>query len=317
MRKTPVVAALVVALAAAGIVLARSGSAATGGPVVRQVDVGGHPVTVVVSPGRPGRNLVQAVSPHGIDVEGDGPVDLPPGGSTLHLSVGPRSVDVPVDVAGPVSRSVDEECASRQLARSLAGRDAGGCDTSPGDESAIAAALVRYVRGPVVVWSDESPRGQAALRGALAAAGDRARTDARPPTAEEALLVLGSWDQARSAVASTAPGRGIVLAPWLLEPGALGPARTQITVASTLSPSSGIAAHYLAALADRAPGVPPSEAGLEAFAGSSGARRLQLWSPANLAFLPRVFNSAGHDHAHGSTWTPEGSLALVRSALPY
>jgi hypothetical protein len=316
MRKPPVVAGLVAALVLAGVVLARTGSAATGGPIVKRVEVGSHPVTVVVSPGRPGRNLVQAVSPHGVDVTGSGPVTLPPGRSSLRVSIGPRSVDVPVDVRGPRSTAIDEECASRQLGDALAGRVPGRCVVAVGDASAIAAALVRNVGGPVVAWGDDSPRGRAALAGARAAG---ARTDLVPPGPNEALLLVGGWAQARSIAPTATPGRGIVLAPWLLEPTVLSPASSQITVASTVSPHSGAAARYLAALAKRAPGVAPSLAGLEAFAaaGTSRTRSLQLWSPANLAFLPRAFNSAGHDHAYASTWTPEGSLALVRSSLPY
>ena len=109
----------------------------------------------------------------------------------------------------------------------------------------------------------------------------------------------------------------MVLAPWLLEPGSLGPSSVQTTVASTVSPNGPQARRYLAALASEAPGIPPSAAGLEAFTGGQGADRLQLWTPANISFLPRTFTAAGHDHAHGSTWTPVGSLALVRSAVPY
>jgi hypothetical protein len=186
----------------------------------------------------------------------------------------------------------------------------------------VAAALVRHAGQTgieaVSIRGDDTPRGRAAVRGALAAAGSvRVRTDDAPPAADEALLLVGSWSQARSLAASSTPGRGLLLAPWLLEPEVLTVARSQVTVATELAPTSAPARAYLAKLAKVVPGFEPTGSGLAAFAGS-GSAALQLWTPANVQFLPR-FLGAGHDHgAHGAgpTWSPSGQLALVRANLP-
>jgi hypothetical protein len=317
-------AVLLVLLAGAGVAVALPGRGPAPGPVVEQLTVGGHPVTLVVAPGRPGRNVVLAASAHGLPVSGGGPRTLPAGRSTITITVDGRTADVPVTVSGRRSRAADEECASRLLAERLAGRDAGTCRApAAGDAAAAAAALVRHagqtgIRA-VAVRGDGTPRGRAAVRGALAAASGavRVRADHAPPAPDEALLLVGSWAQARDLAASSAPGRGVLLAPWLLEPQVLAVARSQVTVATELAPTSAPARAYLAALAKDAPGFAPTGAGLLAFAGTGGPA-LQLWTPANVQFLPR-FLGAGHEHgAHGTgpTWSPSGQLALVRANLP-
>jgi hypothetical protein len=284
------------------------------GPVVEQLTVRGHPVTLVVAPGRPGRNVVLAASAHGLPVASGGGRSLPAGRSTITLTIDGQRADVPITLSGPRSVAADEECASRLLAEHLAGRPTSTCaPPAAGDAADVAAALVRHARQTgitgVVVRGDDSPRGRAAVRGAVAAG---AREGVAGPA--DALLLVGSWRQARTLVATASPGRGILLAPWLLEPGVLAAATAQVTVATELAPTSASARAYLAKLAEEAPGVAPTGAGLLAFA-AHGSRALQLWTPANVQFLPR-FLGAGHDHSHGTTWSPTGSLALVRAHLP-
>lgn len=328
-RRVVALAAVLVLLGSAGTAaMLRPGPTAIDHPLVRQVDVGGHPVTLVVTPGRPGRNLVQAFSPHGVEVRlPSGPqVELPRGRSAIDLVVGPRSVQVSVRLTGPrVRTDVDEECASRALGAALAHRAvAATCAPPPaGDARLVGAALARDaseagVRS-LLVLGDDTPRGRAAAGGAVGEArrlGLRAHTDG-VPTGDEAMILVGGWPLARRALASGTPGRGSLLAPWLLQAEVVSGVDTQVTVASEISPTSAVARAYLATLGAVAPGVSPSAAGLAAFAGPRAAPFLELWTPAEISFLPPALD-AGHDHTgHGAaaSWLPVGQLALVRSAL--
>ena len=57
------------------------------------------------------------------------------------------------------------------------------------------------------------------------------------------------------------------------------------------------AMNYVADLARAAPGISPTGSGLAGYAALTRASTLQLWTPANIQFLPREVN-AGHAHVH-------------------
>ena len=155
----------------------------------------------------------------------------------------------------------------------------------PGD-GAIAAALVRFAAESgiesLVIRSDDTQRGRSTLAAARAAASRYdvvVRPDSHRAGPDDALLILVSLpSQARAYCTIERAGRGVLLAPWLDEPEAL------------------TASHGRSQL----------------FIAKVRANGLQLWTPANIAFLPPSL-SEGHDHGtHAGTIR----LALVRSSIP-
>src|SRR4051794_23529135 len=137
---------------------------------------------------------------------------------------------------------------------------------SPSD-GAVAAALVRYAADTgvdsLVIRSDQTQRGTEALNAARTAAARYDVTvepDADRAGASDALLLLmGSHGAASAHVTIERPGRGVLLAPWLADPHVYTASRAEVIVATR-----------------RGDG-------------------LQLWTPANVAFLPPAL-SQGHDH---------------------
>jgi hypothetical protein len=313
-------AAAVLLAGTAAVAVALPADADDGGLVVHRVEVGTHPVTVVVAPGRPGRNVVQVASPHGVEVTTPHDVDLDAGSNTITVTADGATLDVPIEVDGPRSQYADDECAAQLLGQHVAGRRTGECaPPAAGDASRAAAALVRHAQetriAAVHVVADDTPRGRAARAGAEEEArrlGLRLDDIAGP---EAVTLLAGSWSQTATVVRDSRPGRGFLAAPWLLSPAITSP-EALVTVATTLAPQSAVGRAYAAALAEEAPGLAPTSLGLDRYAGSPKASTLQLWTAANVQFLPRAL-SAGHAHSHGATasWVGSGQLALVRSSL--
>ena len=147
----------------------------------------------------------------------------------------------------------------------------------------IAAALVRFAAESgiesLVVRSDETSRGRQAREAALVEAQRLhvtvERDDVRAGPRDALLLLLSSPGQARAHTTIEHPGRGVIVAPWLGD-NSLTQSQSQIIVARVRG------------------------------------RTLQLWTPADVAFLP-AWLSQGHDH-HSSSG--DVRFAVVRSSLP-
>jgi hypothetical protein len=229
-----------------------------GAPVLDQVSLAGKQVPVLITPQRPGPNLVHfpAGAGTGISVDtGSGPpvtaiarpgaegtwaeVTLPAGRSELVLATHGDHASVPLDAGTtPGLRSAagpdGPECADAALGTLVAQQHVPllSCpaDTLDATDAQALRALVGYlgsrqVKG-ITIAADDSPRSvQAAgvVREAASAAGLPVGT---APAAGNALVVVTGWTGAANELDSvlrlqaTTPtyGYGLYLAPWLLNP---------------------------------------------------------------------------------------------------
>jgi hypothetical protein len=227
-------AVLAVAAAAALAALAPPPPApAAGQPLLRPVRLGGRPLAVLVTPMRPGANLVHLTGQGDVPLPtvtaraGDGParpltarpgaaggwatVNLPAGSATLELAAGPDTASVPVDtghapapadsaaLAGPGG----PECASAATGAVLAGgRVAPRCPSlalSPSDAGSLRAAVAFLAAHGVTtldVAADGSPRGRAAEQVVRAQAGASRLAVSAAPGPDDTLLLLTGWDRA-------------------------------------------------------------------------------------------------------------------------
>jgi hypothetical protein len=231
---------------------------APGTPVLAQVAIGGHQVPVLITPQRPGPNLVHfpAGAGTGITVaDGSGravtavarpgaegtwaELTLPAGRSALVVSGRGTRASLPLNTGtapGPASSAgVDgPECADAALGSLVAGAHQPVL-TCPSDalDPADAQSLrdlvgylgTRQVKG-ITVASDGSPRSLAAanvVRGAAAADHIPVGTGPEPGSA---LVVVSGWAAGSTQVSSVAKLQsgiatyqyGLYLAPWLLNP---------------------------------------------------------------------------------------------------
>lgn len=227
-----------------------------GVPLLATASLAGHDVPILVSPHRPGRNLVHVPASAGdgvsVGVEGDdsvpavlragaqgawAEVHLPPGRSDLVVRHGAAETTVEVDTgtgAGPASAvgSDGPECASAALGGLVAGaREV--LATCPADalsepDADALRKLVGYLAGrgvpAITLAADTSARGRQAAEVIRAAAGE-----SRLPVTEEqrqdaALVVVSGWSGASTTLTRAAAaqreepayGYGVHLAPWLL-----------------------------------------------------------------------------------------------------
>ena len=252
-------AAVALGFVASGVLVALPRPAAPpnpGAPLLASVSVAGKPVPVLVTPQRPGPNLVHfpAAAGTGISVDtGVGApvvavprpgaegtwalVDLPAGPSRFTVRSGGRQAEVEVDTGsatGSASATGADgpECASAALGELVAGQDqpltACPADTlDPADATAL-HATVDYLAGRhaagITLAADTSPRStRAATLVRQVAAADHLPVSTAP-AAGNALVVVSGWaaaaGQLAPAVSQQASGvtysYGLVLAPWLL-----------------------------------------------------------------------------------------------------
>ncbi|RZQ64154.1 hypothetical protein [Amycolatopsis suaedae] len=263
-------------------------------------------VPVLISPHRPGTNLVHLPAAAGQDAEvsvGDGParravprlgaegtwaeVELPEGRGELTVRSGGRNGTVDVDTGsgtGPASASgVDgPECASAALGALVAERREvlGACPADAlSDEDADALRQLvgfldeRGVAG-VAVAADASPRGTRAaevVRDAAAAHGLRADSG---PGADNALVAVGGWAAAQTALTEAADVQrdsasypfGLYLAPWLLH----GPVVNSVTSSAVplrFDPREQLAVTYAVAVGNAFGEESPTPAGFHTWLG--------------------------------------------------
>jgi hypothetical protein len=241
-RAAPVKVISFAAIGLAGALVAGTALAAVpvpaadpGAPLLRQVDLAGARTPVLVTPHRPGRNLVHiggsdpASVTAGLDVSALRPastragsngawatVDLPAGRSTLLLRRNGKTSRLTLDTGQPGDSPASAtgpdgpECASAVLGRLLSNAEppqAIACPADrldPADADAVRGMAThlagRKVRS-VVLLADGSPRSRAAeqaVRATLASAGVQVHTSG---TQGEALVVLTGWSTAATRLA--------------------------------------------------------------------------------------------------------------------
>ncbi|SDC45905.1 hypothetical protein [Actinokineospora iranica] len=214
-----------------------------GVPVLAEASLAGQRVPVLISPHRPGRNLVHFPASAGNRVEvsvAGGPavtatpragaegtwaeVDLPAGRGSVVVGLGEARDQVRIDTgtdtgsdtrgAGPALAAGADgaECASAALGGLLSGRrdtlTACPADTLSTEDDQALRKLVGFLasRGVagITVRGDESPRStQAAETIRTAAAEANVRVDA-DPLPDNALVVVSGWSAAQSALTTAA-----------------------------------------------------------------------------------------------------------------
>jgi hypothetical protein len=286
-------------------------------------DQAGFPV--LVSPQRPGHNLVHFPASAGDDLsagvrggvltkavvragaEGTwADVDLPAGRSDLEIHRGDTTTVVEVDAGespGPSITDADApECAAAALGGLVAGRSdvLTACPSgalTPEDSGAL-VKLVEFLAGrkpsAITLVEDDSPRGVAAaklVRETAARTGLPVRPDAGPDTA---LVVVSGWAPAYLAMTRAAESQrlepthqyGLYLAPWLLN----GPIVNAVASASLplrFDPREAVAVGYAVAVGDRFGGESPTVGGFRTWLGAGRpAGDVQIFAAAQVNAMP-------------------------------
>lgn len=312
-------------------------------PMVRQVDAAGHRLPVLVTPQRPGWNLVHVgaddvrvgLDPSRLAAAGARPgttgswglVRLPAGRSRLWLAHGGATASLAVDTgrAGPgpdVTTPDGPECASASLGAVLAGagRPLAACpaqELTTEDADAL-RAMVSFIAGrgvtAISVRSDDSPRGVAA-RQLVEAAGAAEKLRVTDP-GDHPLLVVSGWAAAettlRAVAADRLPAQGSYLAPWLLTGPLLAiPSGPLLPLRFDVRDDAPTA--YLTELSELFPLEPPTGVGYLTWMRRRAvpAGPLRLYAASQL-FVP---GAGGHDH-RSTTWVPHGTVTAVSGQLP-
>ncbi|GAA3537824.1 hypothetical protein GCM10022222_21810 [Amycolatopsis ultiminotia] len=276
-----------------------------GVPLLADSTVGGASVPVLVSPQRPGHNLVHFPASAGTDLStgvADGivspavaragaegswaEVDLPPGRSTLVVHKGDATTTVDVDAGtapGPTVPDADApECAEAALGGLVAEKHdvLTSCPSdalSPEDSGSL-VKLVEYLntRKPsaITLVEDRSPRGvQAAklVRDTAARYGLPVRSDA---AADTALVVVSGWSDGYLAMSRAAESQrlkpthqfGLYLAPWLLN-GPIVNAVASAAMPLRFDPRDQLAVTYAVTVGSSFGGESPSLGGFRSWLG--------------------------------------------------
>jgi hypothetical protein len=335
-------------LAVAAGLLAWSGLAAI--PPPQELPVPGVPVLasagrvpVLISPHRPGRNLVHfpaggvSVSVGGVEVPAvplagaDGTwasVDLPAGRGSLTVRSASGSSSVEFDTGSAPGPAPDAECASAALGGLIAGRrdaltscPADGLSTEDSDSL---AKLVTFLKNKGVasvrIVSDSSPRGVAAA--ALVGSG--------LPVSDsgDALVVLSGWAQAYSALSRAGVEQaerpvyphGLYVAPWLLT-SAIATSVTTLAAPLRFDPREQLPIGYAVEVGNRFGGENPTPAGFRSWLGDrSAGGQVQIYAVAQVTAMPM-----GPDEAHGpgmpvqeelaGQWVPKATVVPVSPVL--
>nr|WP_042193954.1 hypothetical protein [Kibdelosporangium sp. MJ126-NF4]CTQ95509.1 hypothetical protein [Kibdelosporangium sp. MJ126-NF4] len=311
-----------------------------GVPVLVEASVAGQRIPVLVSPHRPGRNLVHVPASAGdvqVSVPGRPPVraspvagtegswaevDLPSGRGEVMLAKGSVSTSVDVDTGdqpGPsLATGVDgPECASAALGGLLAGRRAvlARCPASAlSDEDSDALRKLvsflgaRGVKGITLISDDSerSVRAASVVRDTAAGAGIRVGGD---PRQDSALVAVSGWSVAASTLPRIAAQQaetpvhphGIYVAPWLLNT-PIGTSVTTFSVPLRFDPREESAVAYAVTVGTRFGGESPTIAGFHAWRGPVPVSGTQMYAVAQVTAMPM---GPGEVHAPGMPMTEE------------
>ncbi|HWD02537.1 MAG TPA: hypothetical protein VG674_08815 [Amycolatopsis sp.] len=284
-------------------------------------DAGGYPV--LVSPQRPGHNLVHFPASAGTDLavsaEG-GPavravsrpgaeglwadVVLPAGRSDLRIQRGDTTTSVDVDAGTQPGRTVSPECASAALGGLVAGRRdvLTSCpdDALSAQDSGALVKLVDYLaeRKPAAITlvGDETSRGRAAaklVRDRAASHGMAVRAEPGPDTA---LVVVAGWDGGYRALTQAKQAQethptyeyGLYLAPWLLNAPLVNAVATS-SLPLRFDPREPTALAYAVAVGDAFGGESPTVGGFTQWLGTGASTvdgEVQIYAAAQVNAMP-------------------------------
>ncbi|MDA3624366.1 hypothetical protein OU415_02890 [Saccharopolyspora sp. WRP15-2] len=304
--------------------------------------------SVLVSPHRPGRNLVHFPASAGLDVAVEtaagrvravprpgssgtwAEVDLPAGRSDLVVHRGDDEASVDVD-AGELPALPDAvgpdgaECASAGLGifvaeapQVLDSCPSSGLSEEDGDALRKLVGYLASASVPTInVVGDESPRGRAATELVTAEAQQRGIAVRDDP--DGALVVVSGWSRAAEALDEAKRGEnylyGVQLAPWLLH----GPVVNQVAGVSLplrFDPRDQRSLIYGMTLAARFGGEPPSLGGFHRWLAARGDG---VTGPVSMYASAQVDVMQMSNHPHGSTaagqWIPQGTIVAVSGPL--
>lgn len=283
-------------------------------------------VPVLVSPQRPGRNLVHVPESAGPGVTVSGvvatprpgaegywaEVDLPAGRSDLVIGHGGEEDSLDVDAgsaAGPAGATGatgadGPECASAALGGLVAGSPAGltACpaDRLSEEDADALRKLVGFLSArhaeAITLVGDASPRGTAASEVVRAEAGRQNLRVLDGPAAQAALVVVSGWPDAYTAMTRAAQFQreaptytyGLYVAPWLLT-GPIVNTVSASTVPLRFDPREQLAVSFTVALGDAFGGESPTVGGFREWLGAAeqtSAGKVQLFASAQVNAMP-------------------------------
>lgn len=328
---------------------------ATGIPLARAIDLDDAITGLVVTPQRPGVNLVHLMTDRFTDIDVAGrryraeprpgaqglwaQVQLPAGRSLLTLHQG-RQVAVQVLDTGTapgqaaVSGPDGAECAAAALGALLGGSSSPltACPSqslAPADAAALRAQVgfladrgVKRLR----LIADATPRGVAAEREVRAAA--RAGKvsvlfSAAPGDAPDAVLAVAGWQVSESALATlaagSAPRYGSYLAPWLLQTSLVAATGGAPLAVLAFDPGGEEALDYVAALRRVGPVESASTSGFYAYLAALGRplppHDLLLYASTQAFNILPTHDGPGNHGGVNGTWLNGGALAAVSGPL--
>lgn len=296
---------------------------------------------VLVSPHRPGRNLVHVPESAGPGVTVSGvvatprpgaqgywaEVELPAGRSDLVIGHGAEEDSLDVDAgsaAGPAGATgVDgPECASAGLGGLVAGHQATltGCpaDRLSEEDADALRKLVGFLSArhteAITLVGDASPRGIAASDVVRAEAGRHNLRVLDGPAQQAALVVVSGWSDAYTAMTAAAQAQrtaptytyGLYVAPWLLT-GPIVNTVSASTVPLRFDPREQLAVSFTVGLADAFGGESPTLGGFREWLGDAeqtSAGKVQLFASAQVNAMPMY---PGQPSAPGMAMVGEGA----------
>ncbi|KAA9165797.1 hypothetical protein FPZ12_004750 [Amycolatopsis acidicola] len=324
-----------------------------GVPLLTTASVGGQDIPVLVSPQRPGRNLVHVPASAGAGLSIAGvpltqragaqgywaEVDLPSGRSDLDLGNGSGSASFEVDAGSgaPVVTNQDSpECASAALGGLVAGRKAplARCpaDYLSDDDADALRKLVGFLASrhanAIRLVGDTSRRGVASADVVRTSAQQQGIRLTDTPEPNAALVVVSGWTTASSTLTQAAEAQrsaptytyGLYLAPWLLT-GPLANTVSASTVPLRFDPREQTAVTYTVALGDAFGGESPTVDGFHQWLGTAAPQQsVQLFSSAQVSAMPMY---PGEPEAPGMPmygegpghWIPQATVVPVSSPL--
>ncbi len=339
-------------LAVTAGLLAWSGLAAI--PAPQELPVPGVPVLasagrspVLISPHRPGPNLVHFPSGNHQVRVGDGPevpavpaagadgtwalVDLPAGRGEITVSSGSSVQDdfeVSFDTGTAPGPAADVECATAALGGLVSGRR-DVLTSCPADELSTEDAdsltkLVTFLKDrgvrSVRLVSDATPRGVRAA--ALVRSGLEVKDSG------DALVVLSGWSEAHKALSRAGVEQaenpvyphGLYVAPWLLTT-PIATSVTTLAVPLRFDPREQLPIGYAIEIGSGFGGANPTPAGFRSWLGGrSTGDQVQIYAVAQVTAMPM-----GPGEAHGpgmpmqeelaGQWVPKATVVPVSPVL--
>jgi hypothetical protein len=326
-----------------------------GAPLLSEVHLAGEHLPVLLTPQRPGRNLVLVGGAAdgvrvGVDPENLKPVeeragadgmwatvDLPPAASTLWIGRGDDLLSIPVDTghgkaAAPEVTGADgPECASTALGATLAGHEHSltSCpaDSLPHADEASLRGLVDFlaVRGvrAITVAGDGSDRSSAAVAVVHEAAARNRMPVVTDSGSDGALVVVAGWEAASTTLSAAAyrqrtdiiHGAGIYLAPWLLSAAVIRPVGGTV-IPLRFDPRDEQPVNYKLALATRFHGLNPTASGYQGWLSATGSPEAGPTRMYSASLVSFLPKDLGtHNHDHNGDWLPGGTVVGISGTI--